>query len=351
MNINNDNYEAYFLLYADNELTAAQRLIVEMFVKANPHLQREWNELMSTIQHPEHISLSDKSFLFKRPEDAFIDSFNFEKQFVAYHDGQLNEVEKSFVRNFLKEHPSLQDEFNTIGKAYVSPDLSIEFPDKEALYHRRALVRYGLFMRIAAAAIFIGFVFWLGFRLNINQNPQNAIVSNTPSMENPETTRSVQKPAVKEPILADNNPQKQAPERQAAPYSRPVIAGHTKSVVPPTTNMQIEKNEVPGKQTEIAAMIPIASKNVTPDVDNEIIIADIPNTAEPTNTTAINITGEMPVKELATFSPEPQENNYVFTDIPAENIQRSKLGIFIKKVKRTIDRNNPINRLFNSEED
>ena len=40
--IRNDNYYEYFLLYVDNELSAAQREAVEEWVAANPDLREEW---------------------------------------------------------------------------------------------------------------------------------------------------------------------------------------------------------------------------------------------------------------------------------------------------------------------
>lgn len=352
MNINNDNYEEYFLLYVDNELTSAQRQIVEMFVKANPHLQKEWNELLATVQNPENISLGDKSFLLKRPMDSFIDNFNHEKRFVEYHDGELSDAEKMYVLDFLKEHPSCQNEFNLIGKAYLSADDSIVFSDKPTLYRKSAVVRYGLFIRIAAAAMFIGFIFWLGLQLNRNQTPQRTIVRNIPTMPVQKTITPAPKPAMDAKTLADNKPQKSPTEKKVAAYAKSgTPASKVLNEKSKSENTQKEENLMVEEHTEIAAMIPVSGNNAILDANKTAIISDIPTTVEPLSTTAIHDADISPEKEYASFRQEPQENNYVFTDIPAENIQRSKLGIFIKKVKRTIDRNNPINRLLNAEED
>ena len=45
MKVNESTYENYFLLYIDNELTAAKKLAVEAFVLANPNYAKILNLL------------------------------------------------------------------------------------------------------------------------------------------------------------------------------------------------------------------------------------------------------------------------------------------------------------------
>jgi hypothetical protein len=63
--INETNYEEYFLLYIDNELSAAKSEEVEMYVLQHPKLQDEFTTLKQTILIPEAISYNDKEALYR----------------------------------------------------------------------------------------------------------------------------------------------------------------------------------------------------------------------------------------------------------------------------------------------
>ncbi len=41
--------------------------------------------------------------------------------------------------------------------------------------------------------------------------------------------------------------------------------------------------------------------------------------------------------------------NYVFYDVTADEFRKTKVGGFLKKVKRVIERNNPITRLLSAD--
>jgi len=68
MSINKDNYEEYFLLYADNELSEVEMNNVEDFVKQHPELEEELLMIKLSVSKPDdECILEDKSFLFKKP--------------------------------------------------------------------------------------------------------------------------------------------------------------------------------------------------------------------------------------------------------------------------------------------
>jgi len=59
------NYESWFLLYADDELTAAEKLLVDDFLRSQPQLQGYFNAIQQIKFTPdENISFPDTSTLF-----------------------------------------------------------------------------------------------------------------------------------------------------------------------------------------------------------------------------------------------------------------------------------------------
>jgi hypothetical protein len=72
MHINKTNYENYFLLYIDKELSASDQAAVESFVQENPQYANELNSLQKTTILPEagddKIIYPNKALLYRLPE-------------------------------------------------------------------------------------------------------------------------------------------------------------------------------------------------------------------------------------------------------------------------------------------
>ncbi len=164
MKVNRNNYEEFFLLYADDELNPQQRAEVELFVQQNPDMAAELEIFQQMKLEPEDgIVFPDKSILFKTT-DVDININNYEEFFLLYIDRELDAAASDKVENFVLQHPRLQEEFTLLKQTVLQPE-AITFADKSSLYRKEERkVGYLYFTRVAAAAALIGLValgWWL----------------------------------------------------------------------------------------------------------------------------------------------------------------------------------------------
>jgi len=68
MELNQDNYENYLLLYIDNELYASEKAAVELLLASNPKLAQTLKALQAVQLKPEFVEFSDKSSLYRFDE-------------------------------------------------------------------------------------------------------------------------------------------------------------------------------------------------------------------------------------------------------------------------------------------
>ncbi len=68
MELNQDNYENYLLLYIDNELSASEKEAVELLLASNPKLVETLKALQAVQLKPEFVEFSDKSSLYRFDE-------------------------------------------------------------------------------------------------------------------------------------------------------------------------------------------------------------------------------------------------------------------------------------------
>ena len=68
MELNQDNYENYLLLYVDNELSASEKAAVELLLASNPKMAQTLKALQAVQLKPEFVEFSDKSSLYRFDE-------------------------------------------------------------------------------------------------------------------------------------------------------------------------------------------------------------------------------------------------------------------------------------------
>jgi len=151
--INLSNYEDWFLLYADGELTDAEQEAVLQFVKQHPSLQEELDLLLSMRFQPEtEIRLNDHSTLTAE---------------------YFNELETTYC---------------------FEPDLTIQFPDKENLYKRTAAPVISMFRYAAVAASTIvtaGLIWWFVGANSVDQTLVKTEVNVTPEVNSIESINNL----------------------------------------------------------------------------------------------------------------------------------------------------------------
>lgn len=157
ISITQHNYEEFFLLYVDGELSGADKQAVEEFVKGNPGFAEELAMLQQMRLVDETVVFDDKAILY-RHESTAISINNYEENFLLYVDNELSAEAKEQVETFVLQHPAVQDQFTLLKQTRLVPE-PIYFPGKELLYRKEEKKKPVLYMgwqRIAVAAAFIG---------------------------------------------------------------------------------------------------------------------------------------------------------------------------------------------------
>jgi hypothetical protein len=185
--ITRDNYEAYFVMYVDDELNATERKAVEQFITQNPDLEEEMVMLQqSVLRADDHIVFDHKELLFKGAEQAPINEQNCEEYFVRYGDDELTNAEKDKVEQFVYHHPQYQADFELIQQIKLVPDNALSFPDKTYLYrseeddNKVIAFPWWRFSAVAVAILVIGTLAW--YIVN-NTGTQHDVVKETPSAQ------------------------------------------------------------------------------------------------------------------------------------------------------------------------
>jgi len=146
--ITRDNYQEFFLLYVDNELSAADARAVEEWVAANPDLREEWESLrVCRVDPDERVIFPGKEGLLRG--DMEVDGVEY---LLSYIDGELSPAERKEAEALIAARPADAAELERLLLTVSKPDTSVVFPDKSSLYRKEKDRRVILLWRAAAGA-------------------------------------------------------------------------------------------------------------------------------------------------------------------------------------------------------
>ena len=347
MNINRNNYETFFLLYADNELSLMEKKVVDEFVFENSDLQGELTMLKNSILKPENIVFNCKESLLKSETEC--DLLN--EKLILFLDNELSDTTRTEVALLIKTNPLINVAWHTLQQPKLLPDTDIVFANKQLLYRKESVVIRG-WWRVAAAAILIGFGLW-------------GVVANFPN-------RTIISPEV---IVKLANKKQQDTGIKTINEKPALIAADQKNIatenaiseVKPTAKItqQLPEKE-DGQQANIkddlvantikekkqTTVVSYADNKIKFD-SNETVTANVPPVKQPSivsvnenieKQTKINepqnITNVYAATTSFTDNTEANDNRILFID--EEKIKKTKLGGIFKKFKRVLERSTNI---------
>jgi hypothetical protein len=355
MNITRNNYEEYFILYMDNELTQEERGMVEAFVQLHPDLKEELELLLQYKFTPDtDIVFSGKEELLKGQAESIVNLSNYEEYLLLYIDNELNPAQAVAVEQFAAENLAVKKELDLLRFTRLQPE-TIVFPDKASLYRKEEKVRAlpVRWWRSAAAILILGLGLTTLWMTNRKTDDSLAAGKN-------DTKGSIKTPAPIQPA-ADND----ALANGADTTSRHQATGmeslaETKTTTP-GTNGQSNVKQQPNKQydqpqpdkTDALAnnQQQQGSNNLPKPVNNPNLVnpqQDIAvNPVSPNNNTkgiltkndVTNTTGSSPdIKQAVDFAVNRSNDMEIETETAGNDGKKNKLRGFFRKVTRTFEK-------------
>lgn len=350
MNITRENFDEICMLYADNELSAEERALVEAFVAANPDLRADLELYCSLkLEADASIGFGDTSSLHR--SEAGIPAVS-EEALLLLLDGELEETEKQVLESRIASDEQLGRDWAILQNTRLDATEQVIYPDKAGLYrHASARVIRFTWVRYAAAAAIIlaAGLLWLNRPDNTDGSGSNTMARVTPSGETrPETGNAGQQtgesvadiPAVKEELAAPSGPDNQAPLASLADAAKgnkatASPAGKTTGQGQPTP---VSGKPAPAADPLVARVDPVPSTTATVP-ENTAVTA--PTDIALGNRPVVDITdkavGEQTFKsDYATqaLSASPDETEAIQTSMDDSNRSRKGLRGFVRKANR-----------------
>ncbi len=153
IHIDRNNYEEYFLMYVDHELTPVQRLAVEEFIINHPDLKEELELLSATVLDAEPIQLFDKASLLSHQMQKDI----VDEQLLLFLDNELSPEETVKVETKLSTDKEFKMQYEGLIKTRLDKNDIITYPYKKELYRteNERSIRPFYILRIAAAVVIL----------------------------------------------------------------------------------------------------------------------------------------------------------------------------------------------------
>lgn len=362
MNINRHNYEEFFLLYIDNELSVSDKKLVDDFVSNNPDLVEEFDNLKSVILFDDAVEFNEKFSLYKKEVPITAE----EEKMLLLLDKELTGKEAFAVSATIAQDASLQKNWDLLQQTVLDKNEVLVFEDKQSLYKKEpSRIVYARFARWAAAAILIGFGVYSLFisksdveipsttTLSKNEGAGKVIIDSKNNSavainDNPETTAHINQQT---DVVVNKDAQDLTPNKmnsKITDYSSPknsntaiqTSVSQTSTVASTQQTAQIQNTNNQIEPTLTLASVQTATiKNVEPEKIDTYIATKPTKKVEITDVNVL----EAKTNSYARHASSTDEPNDKILYMDEEDVSKSKAGVLLRKLKRTIERKTKIN--------
>jgi hypothetical protein len=353
-NINRYNYETYFLLYVDNELSAIEKNSVDEFVQSNPDLGEELDILLQTISQKEDVLLNKKMDLYRK--EAL--SSDLQEKLLLHLDNELNEVEKNEIAALIKSSKSVSEEWDMVKCAKFFPESTIVYEDKKSLYRtEKGRLVYLLWRKLLVAAILVGVGLWGGLvYLNSSSNISNQVI---PNIENKFIVGEIKK---------NSNPYSRQLKRLPIKQHKKSVTALPSSFADDLSNFSVSKIEKPTNssaesRTEKTLHLSNSQSELL-GIINKVNYEEEniePNNGEMLERELVKRSNELGLKLIAdqqmieqrldmnnSNEEDSTENNNQIFFIGEQKLKRILLGRFFAKVKKTLEQRSHNQNILNT---
>jgi hypothetical protein len=370
MQISRHNYEEFFLLYVDKELSAAERKAVDVFVQENPDLQIELTLLQDTVMSADDIVLVKKDWLYMEEDITAL-----QENLLLYADDELNGADKKTIEALLAKDKSAQTEWAILQQTKLQPDTEIVFADKQSLYRKEPgrIVAFR-WWRVAAAAVLLGFGIWTGVSVYKNSNTTktgteelaNSKKTNSEQIKTDDTTGNTtvtNQPDEKQVAenITSTTANKNNDDQSSENIKSAVEKANNQNTVSPKKNTTVQNNS--NKKPDNNLPKP-ALQNINSNGSNEVTVQNVlpsnnsSNRVSGNNDAVVKITpkeNRTVIENLNNSKTDPDnitalqvvntnktadgEDNNRYLNVDDDKQKRTALGGFIRKAKRVLERN------------
>ncbi|HTM92692.1 MAG TPA: hypothetical protein VL095_09745 [Flavisolibacter sp.] len=315
------NYEEFFILYMDNELSEEQVKMVDEFLAVHPDLKAEFEVLMSTKLPLEEFNFDKTALMAENMKLSSVD-----EELLLYIDNELPADEKKKLELELASNNDYQLQHRVLLQTKLDPSEKIVYPNKKELYRREErVVSIKIWMRVAAAVIVIavGGILYLQDSISsttpppITAGPTKIHQKNDPKKnELPELVTPSSENYKKDEIAVNNAPKKEVKQDKS-------------------TDRKDIKVEIPVQQQNEIAYTP---QEIKEDVVDKPVVrnieADRDNNIEKTTASSVN-------KEFVTSSLANRLDNSSGDDeksYASNDDRKGSIRGFLRKATRMIEK-------------